>query len=445
MIRYSTAALPVLVAVFAVSSLTSTPMAQDLNGGAHWPQWRGPLANGVATTATPPLEWSETSNVRWKVEIPGRGSSTPVVWGDRLYLSTAIPVGVAGEAQHAPRGGLRSRGVHRFVVMALDRATGRTVWERVANEQEPHEAAHNDNGTWANGSPITDGERIYIYFESFGLYAYDMAGSLIWEKDLGDKRMRNEFGEGSTPALHGNTLVVVWDHQRGDGSFVVALDKRDGTELWRQPRDEIDTWATPLILEVNGRAQAIVPAQQRIRSYDLETGDIVWEGDGLTMNPIPSPVHEDGLVVLMSGFRGNDLRAVHVDQARGVIDGTNAVAWSFDRDTPYVPSPIIANGILYFLKSNSGILSAYNARTGTPHYRNQRLGGVPNVFSSPVATRDRVYFTGREGTTIVLKTGPDYEVLATNTLDDEFDASPALAGSDMYLRGRTYLYALSES
>ncbi len=439
--RQSPTTLIVLAAVCAVSLLTSTPLAQT--GDAHWPQWRGPLANGVAPGATPPLEWSETTNVRWKVQIPGRGSSTPVVWGNRIYLSTAIPVGVPSDAQHEPRGGLRSFGVHRFVIMAIDRATGRTVWQRVAREQVPHEGAHNDNGTWASGSPITDGERIYAYFESFGLYAYDMNGSLVWETDLGDKRMRNEFGEGCTPALHGNTLVVVWDH-RGDNSFIVALDKRDGTELWRQPRDEVDTWATPLILEVNGRPQVIVSAQGRIRGYDLETGEVIWEGDGLTRNPMPSPVHEDGLVILTSGFGGNDLRAVRVANARGDIDGTSAVAWSLNRDTPYVPSPVIANGVLYLLKSNSGVLSTFDAKTGTPHYRNQRLGGVPNVFSSPVATPDRVYFTGREGTTIVLRTGPDYEVLATNTLDDEFDASPALAGSDMYLRGHTYLYALAE-
>jgi len=439
--RYSPTTPIALAAVCAVSVLVSTPLAQT--GDAHWPQWRGPLANGVAPDATPPLKWSETTNVRWKVAIPGRGSSTPVVWGNRIYLLTAIPVGVPGDAQHEPRGGLRSFGVHRFVVMAIDRDTGRTVWQRVAREQVPHEGTHNDNGTWASGSPITDGERVYAYFESFGLYAYDMNGSLAWETDLGDKRMRNEFGEGSTPALHGNTLVVVWDH-RGDSSFIVALDTRDGTELWRQPRDEVDTWATPLIIEVNGRPQVIVSAQERIRGYDLETGEVIWEGDGLTRNPIPSPVHEDGLVILTSGFGGNDLRAVRVAQARGVIDGTPAVAWSLDRDTPYVPSPVIANGVLYLLKSNSGVLSTFDVKTGTPHYRNQRLSGVPNVFSSPVATPDRVYFTGREGTTIVLRTGPDYEVLATNTLDDEFDASPALAGSDMYLRGHTYLYALAE-
>jgi outer membrane protein assembly factor BamB len=269
-----------------------------------------------------------------------------------------------------------------------------------------------------------------------------MDGTLLWEKDLGDKRMRNQFGEGSTPALYRDRLVIVWDHLNGQ-SFVTALDARDGKELWRVPRDEIDTWATPLILEVGGRAQAVVPAMKRIRAYDVENGSVVWEGDGLTMNAIPSPVFHDGLVILMSGFQGNDLRAVRVADAKGNIDGTAAVAWSFDRDTPYVPSPIVSDGILYFLKTNSGILSAFDAKTGKPIYQNQRLDGLPNVFSSPVAARGRIYFTGREGTMLVIRSGPAFEVLAKNVLDDGFDASPALVDNEMYMRGHKYLYAIA--
>jgi outer membrane protein assembly factor BamB len=418
------------------------PSSLRTDAQRFWPQWRGPYANGISHTARPPLEWSETKNIRWKVEIPGRGSSTPVIWGDRVFVTSAVPVGVTGDAQHAPRGSLNPRGVHRFVVMALDRKTGKTIWEQVATEAEPHERSHVDNGTWASSSAITDGQSVFAYFESFGLYAYDLNGTPKWKKDLGDKRMRNEFGEGSTPALHGNTLVIVWDHLNGDGSYIVAIDKRDGKELWRVPREEIDTWATPLILEVNGRSQAIVPAMKRNRAYDLETGAIVWEGDGLTMNPIPSPVHADGFVVLMSGFQGNDLRVVRIDQAKGNIDGTSAVAWSFDRDTPYVPSPIVSDGVLYFLKTNSGILSAFDVRTGKPHYQNQRLDGLPNVFSSPVAAGGRVYFTGREGATIVIRSGPTFEVLAKNSLDDGFDASPALVDGEMYLRGYKHLYSI---
>ena len=431
-----------LTGLITLMPLSSAPVAQNSEAARYWPQWRGPHANGVSLTGNPPLEWSETKNIRWKVPIPGRGSSSPVVWGDRLFVTTAVPVGIAGDAQHAPRGGLQPRGVHRFVVMAIDRKTGRTIWERVAAEQEPHEQAHFENGTWASGSPVTDGENVFAYFESFGLYAYDMNGKLLWQKDLGDKRMRNQFGEGSTPTLYRNTLVVVWDHLNRQ-SFIAALDKRDGKELWRVPREEIDTWATPLVLEVNGRAQAIVPGMRRIRGYDLETGAVVWDGDGLTMNSIPSPVYDDEMVYLMSGFQGNDLRAVRIAQARGNIDGTNAVAWSLDRDTPYVPSSILSDGVLYFLKTNSGILSAFDAKTGKPHYQNQRLDGLPNVFSSPVASRGRVYFTGREGSTLVIRSGSTFDVLAKNTFDDGFDASPALVDNEIYLRGYKHLYSIA--
>ena len=376
-----------------------------------WPQWRGPHGTGVSRSANPPLEWSETKNVRWKVEIPGRGSASPVVWGDRLFVLTAVPVGVTGDPQHAPRGGVQPRVAHRFVTMAIDRKTGRTVWERVAREEEPHEAGHPENSTWASSSAVTDGEHLFAYFESRGLYAYDMDGKLLWQTDLGDKRMRNQFGEGSTPALYRNTLVIVWDHIAGP-SFVVALDKRTGKELWRVARQEIDTWATPLVVEVSGRAQAIVPGRDRVKSYDLENGAVVWESDGLTMNPIPSPVYEDGLAFLMSGFQGNDLKAIRLADARGNIDGTNAVVWSMARDTPYVPSPLLYDNILYFLKTNSGILSAFDAKTGTPHYQVQRLEGVPEVFSSPVGAAGRVYITGRDGATIVIRNSTKYEVLA---------------------------------
>ncbi|MEQ1897378.1 MAG: PQQ-binding-like beta-propeller repeat protein [Vicinamibacterales bacterium] len=347
---------PTLCAAGVLAMMTTmvTLPAQSPEAERFWPQWRGPSANGMSRTANPPTEWSEAKNIRWKVEIPGRGHSTPVIWGDHLFLTTAIPMGIDGDAQHAPRGTLASRGVHRFVVMAINRKTGKTAWQQVANEVEPHEAAHVDNGSWASGSPIVDGQRLFAYFESFGLYAYTLQGKLLWKKDLAKKRMRNQFGEGSTPVLLGNTLVVVWDHLNGE-SFVVALDARDGKELWRQPRKEIDTWATPL-------------------------------------NPIPSPVYDDEMVYLMSGFQGNDLRAIRLDKAKGVIDGTEAVVWSFDRDTPYVPSPILVDGVLYFLKTNSGVLSAFEARTGKPIFQNQRLEGVPNVFASPASAGGRMYY-----------------------------------------------------
>lgn len=383
-----------IAAVFTVTIgiivLASALAAPDPAAERYWPQWRGPYATGVSQHADPPIEWSETKNIRWKVEIPGRGSSSPVVWGDRIFLLTAVPVGVEPAAAHAPRGGLRQRGVHRYIVLAINRRDGSIVWQRTVREEEPHEASHGENGTWASSSAATDGQHVFAYFESRGLYAFDMDGKQLWEKDFGDKRMRNQFGEGSTPALYNNHLVVVWDHIGGQ-SFVAVLDKNTGEEIWRLNRDEIDTWATPLVLEHDGRTQAIVPGMKRLRSYDLETGAIVWESDGLTMNPIPSPVAADGMVFAMSGFQGSDLKAIQLANARGNIDGTNAIVWSLNRDTPYVPSPLLYDGILYFLKSNNGILSAFDARTGKPHYQSQRLEGVPNVFASPVGAKGRVY------------------------------------------------------
>jgi outer membrane protein assembly factor BamB len=326
-------------------------------------------------------------------------------------------------------------------VLAIDRKTGKTVWERVASEEVPHEATHQDNGTWASSSAVTDGQLVIASFESRGIHAFDLAGKPVWQIDLGKKRMRNEFGEGSTPALYGNHLVVVWDHQ-GE-SFVAAFDKRTGKELWRQKREEIDTWATPLVVEHAGRAQVVVSGMNRVRSYDLETGKIVWQTAGVTMNPIPSPVAADGMVFVTSGFRGNSLKAIRLADARDDVANTSAVAWSLDRDTPYVPSPLLYDGVLYILKTNSGLLSAFDAKSGTPHYLVQRLEKAPNVFASPVGANGRVYIPGRDGTTVVLRHGPKFDVLAENALDDGFDASPALVGNEIFLRGYKNLYCIA--
>jgi outer membrane protein assembly factor BamB len=436
-----------LFAAAAASGVAQSGEGQPAGGAVSrerfWPQWRGPFATGVSRSATPPTVWSETRNIRWKVEIPGRGSSSPVIWGDRMFVLSAVPIGLDAAASHAPRGGIRPRDRYRFTVLAIDRRTGKTIWERTAREEQPHEATHQDNGTYASSSAITDGQRVYAWFESQGMYVYDMDGTLLWSKDLGDKTMRNQFGEGSTPVLAGDRLVIVWDQITPGASFVVSLDAASGRELWRVPRDEIDTWATPLVVEHEGRRQAVVPGMKKIRSYDLENGNVVWESKGVTMNPIPSPVFGDGLVFVTSGFQGNHLKAIRVATAKGDITGTDSIVWTLDRDTPYVPSPLLYDGILYLLKTNSGILSAFDAKTGTPHYQLQRLEGVPEVFASPVGANGRVYIAGRDGVVLVIRNARAYELLASNKLDDGFDASPALADDAIYLRGYRNLYAIA--
>ncbi len=420
------------------AALLTTTMAAAANIDSSWPQWRGPYATGVSPSAKPPVEWSETRNIRWKVEIPGRGSGTPIVWGDRLYVLTAVPAGAGVPASH-----VASRSTNRYVVLAIDRKTGKTVWEQTAREEEPHEGTHNQFGTYASSSAVTDGEVLVASFESRGFYGYDLQGKKLWEVDLGDKQMRNQFGEGTTPALYKDRIFVVWDHQ-GE-SFIVALDKRTGKELWKTKREEIDSWATPLVVETNGRAQVITSGMRRVRSYDAQTGELVWDMAGLTMNPIPSPVSRDGIAYLMSGFRGNSLKAVRLADAKGDITNSPAVAWTFERDTPYVPSPLLYGDTLYFLKGNTGVLSAFDAKSGKPHYQLQRIEGVPNVFASPVGADGKVIVLGQDGGAAVLKHGPTYEVLATNKLDDRFDASPALVDGEMYLRGYRYLYCVAQT
>jgi outer membrane protein assembly factor BamB len=427
-----------LLSVVTVAALATTLIAADAD--QYWPQWRGPNGTGVSRMAKPPVEWSETRNVRWKKEIPGRGAGTPVIWGELLFLSTAVPIAASDAEAHASRGS--NPGPHRYLVMAFARKDGRLMWQRVAREDTPHEGTHQEWGTWASPSIVTDGTHVIASFESRGIYAYDMKGTPIWQKDLGDKKMRNQFGEGTSPALHGNLLVVVWDHQ-GE-SFITALDKRTGDERWRTPRDEIDSWATPLVVEHGGRAQVVTSGMKQVRSYDLETGKLLWYGAGTTMNPIPSPVAADGMVFLTAGFRGNNLKAVRLADAKDDITNTPALVWTLDRDTPYVPSPLLYDGILYVLKSNNGILSAFDAKTGKPHYQLTRLESAANVFASPVGAAGRVYIPSQQGTTVVFKHGPTFELIAENTLDDGFNASPALVDGELYLRGNKFLYCIAE-
>jgi outer membrane protein assembly factor BamB len=415
----------------------------------YWPAWRGPLMTGEALHATPPLEWSETKNVAWKVEIPGHGSATPVVWGDRLFILTAVPIGPrvepSGSDEALPEwrrdAGQTADHVQQFTILALNRGDGTTAWKRVLREELPHEGAH-ATGSWASASAVTDGEIVLASFGSRGLYALSLDGELLWEKDLGDMTVKLAFGEGSSPALDGERVFVQWDHE-GE-SFLVALDRRTGREIWRRSRDEKTSWATPVVVQHAGRTQVVTSATNRVRSYDAETGEVLWETGGMTENAIPTPVHRDGLVVVTSGFRGNALLAVRLADARGDISGSPAILWEHDRDTPYVPSPLLYGDELYLLKGNKGLLSCFDVRTGERHYGPERLPGVSNVYASPIGAEGRVYVTSREGTTAVLQRGPDLRVLATNVLEDGFDASPVAVGSELYLRGQKFLYRISE-
>jgi outer membrane protein assembly factor BamB len=442
-----------MTVALALALVAASPSA---DGDGNWPQWRGPRASGVAPTGDPPIDWGPAKNIKWKVEIPGKGSATPIVWGDTIFVLTAAPTNKRPPAKEGPSAEaaaasgaqpgkvrhLQPEFIQQFMVVAINRKDGTTRWQRTVREELPHEGWNpNATITWASSSPVTDGRMVYAYFGSRGLYALDMKGNVKWERDFGDMNTGG-FGEGSSPALDGDRLVVTWDHL-GE-SFIVALDKDTGKELWRTPRDEKTTYSTPLIVEHRGRKQVITAGTTKVRSYDLADGKLLWEGPGLTSS-VASPVHANGVAYVMSGYGGSVLYAIRLAQANGDITaGEQAIAWKYDRDTPWVPSPLLYGDELYFLKSNTGILSAFNARTGEKLYGEQRLEGVPNVYASPVGAAGRVYIAGREGAVAVIQRGPQFKLLALNQLDDGFDASPLVVGNEIYLRGTKHLYRVSK-
>jgi len=436
---------------------------------SNWHTWRGPEQTGSAAYANPPTRWSDTENVKWKVDVPGHGSATPIVDGERIFVLTAIPStapGAASEAEPANdgesrrsgrrgrRGGRDGGGFNRgggfiapepevpyqFVVLCYDRRTGDELWRHVAAEEKPHEAGHSTN-TFASSSPVTDGQNLYVSFGSRGIFSYTLDGNLRWKAKLGRMQTRNAFGEGSSPALHGKTLVVPWDHE--GQSFIAALDTDTGEIRWKRERDERTTWATPLITEHEGRTH-VVTNGSKVRSYDLETGDLIWECGGQASNPIPSPIRYRDNVICMTGYRGYAIYSIPLS-ARGDVTGSDVIAWSRTDAAPYVSSPVLYDGTIYFTKSRQGIISALDAATGEVIIEQQRLDDIRSVYASPVAVAGRVYFTGRDGTTMVIRHAPGLEVLATNSLGEPVDASPVLVDDDILIRGADHLFCLTET
>jgi outer membrane protein assembly factor BamB len=437
--------LLLLTALLAVTPFPSLAGDASKDGQDAWPQWRGPTGNGVAVHGNPPLTWSETKNVRWKTALPGKGQSTPVIWGERIFVTAAIPHG----PEEKPHGG-HDHGAHdnvvsarrqKLVVLALDRRDGSILWERTVYDGLPHASVHS-SGTWASNSAVTDGEHVIAFFGSGGLYGLNVKGKLLWEKNLGEMQVKHGHGEGASPALHGNTVIVNWDHE-GD-SFVIALDKRNGKQLWKVARDEGTSWSSPLVLEHDGKTQVVIAATNRVRAYDLADGKLIWECGGLSGNVVASPVAADGHVYVGSSYEKRAMLAIRLSDAKGDITGTDAVVWKRDRDTPYVPSPLLYEDTLCFLKHYQGIFTCVKAKTGEPLLGPRRLQGVRNVYASPIGAAGRIYIVGMGGSTLVLRKGGEFEPLALNALDDQFAASPAVAGDALFLRGENSLYCLAE-
>jgi outer membrane protein assembly factor BamB len=413
----------------------------------NWHQWRGPLASGMAPRGNPPLKWDEKTNVRWKVAIPGKGSSTPVVWGKRVFVLTAVKTDRKADpaklAKPDPRFEPKTeapRYYYKFMVLCLDRGTGKVLWERTATEQVPHEGLHPSH-SYAAGSPTTDGQRLYVSFGSRGLYCYNLDGKLLWQRDLGRMHTRYAWGEGVSPVVHGDALIVNWDHE--GPSFLTVLDAKTGKPRWKVPRDEPTSWATPLVVEHKGRAQIVVSGTKRARGYDLATGKVLWECGPLTINAIPSPVSAGGVVYCMSGYRGATGYAIPLD-ASGDVSGTGKVLWKVEKGVPYVPSPLLDGDRLYYTQTNTPLLTCLDVHTGKPLFDRQRLPALEDLYASPAGAAGRLYFVGRDGTTVVLKRSDKLELLAVNQLDDPIDASPVIVGRQLLLRGHNYLYCLEE-
>jgi len=463
------------------------------NADQYWPQWRGPSQTGVAPTANPPTAWSESENIKWKVSLPGSGNATPIIWGDQIFIQAAIATGkktepAKSEAATPPGAGAdgpRSGGpppggpgpdgrgpspdgkgpggpppggrgpdggrgriggpppseIEQFVLICIDRKTGKTLWQQVAKEELPHEGFREGDGSFASPSGLTDGKNVYAYFGSHGLYCYDMSGKLQWSQDFGKMRIAMGFGEGSSPTLYKDTLIVNWDNE--DGSFITALDKYTGKTLWKEKREEHTSWATPLVVEHDGKAEVVTAATGKIRSYDISTGKLLWECGGLTRNVIPSPVADADKVYCISGFQGSSLLAIKLGGS-GDLTGSESIAWTHKKSTPYVPSPLLYNDKLYFYAVNNGRISCLDSKSGNVLIDAEPLDDLSGVYASPLGAAGKVYLPGRNGVTVVLKQSDKLEKLATNKLDDKFDASPAAVGKELFLRGRQNLYCIAE-
>lgn len=424
-----------------------TALSRGIERLDQWPQWRGPLGTGASPRANPPARWDGATgeNVRWKAPVPGRGLSAPIVWGDRVFLSTAIPFGEPLPPRYSTAPGTHD-GVpvthwHKFVALAYHRSDGKLLWSRVLREALPHEGGHH-TASLASNSAVTDGERVYYFFGSYGLYCLDMDGTVLWEKDLGQMQTLHGHGEGSSPVVCDSQLIVNWDHEAG--SFIAAWDLRTGKEQWRTPRDEVTSWATPIVVEHDGKQQLVVSGTKRIRSYDPATGVELWQCGGLSTNVVASPVAGHGMVFAGSSYDTKALLAIQLNGAQGDITGSDRIAWSRTRGTPYVPSPLLVDDALYYLTHYQGILTRLHATSGADRPGAMRLERIGNVYASPIAAAGKIYITDMEGTTNVLYHAEVPRPLAINKIDDEISASAATAGRELYLRGRSTLYCLAE-
>ncbi len=435
------------ICVFISILLVQNAIAQENDFASqklkNWHQWRGPNFDGVAPQADPPTKWDNKTNIKWKIKSVGEGISTPIVWKGRIYMVSAVQTDQPPEVK--PKRDRRTltvppNFVFEFTVWCLDLETGKTIWKQIATKTAPHEGRHKTS-TYAAASPMTDGKNLLVSFGSRGIFCYSLDGKKRWERQLGKMRTRRGWGEAVSPVIHEDKVIVMWDQE--DQSKIFVLNLADGKTVWEKKRDEPTTWATPIVVEHDGKKQLITNGTQKLRSYNLKNGELIWQTSGTTLNAIPCPVIFGKQVICMAGYRGNRAVSVSLDSAGTVED--SKVTWQIRRGTPYVPSPLLSKNRLYFTQHFINALNCVDAKTGKPIYEPTRIPGMRNIYASPIAASGRVYLPGRDGTTVVFEDADQFKVLATNKLDDSFDASPVAVGKKLILRGRKYLYCIENT
>jgi len=430
------------LAILVFASLTTAGSA------ANWPQWRGPDGSGISTEKNLPADWSPTRNIKWKTPIAGRGHSSPIVWGNHIFVTTAVEGDVVAGAKavkHMNDGkeflhpdSIGADHKHTFKVIAVDRNSGKILWEAVAWEGTPYDNRHRKS-SFASSTPTTDGKLVYAFFGTEGLYAYDFNGKLAWKADLG-KLGTVGMGTGTSPILFENLVIVQCDEENGESSFIVALDKKTGKEVWRTPRKVQVSWATPLLVRTPKRAELVTSGTEFVISYDPATGKELWRHKGVESNAIPSPVANSDTVFLVAGFPAKIAMAIKLGGS-GDLTGTPNVPWTYAKGTAYVPSPILYGDYLY-LTTDRGILTCIDAKTGEVKYEGGRIP-IPATFTaSPVAFEGKILLTSEDGDTFIVKAGPKHEVLGTNSIGEAVYASPAIADGSIFIRGEKNLYRI---
>jgi outer membrane protein assembly factor BamB len=415
--------------------------------GPNWPGWRGTNGSGVSDEAALPSAWSATSRIAWKTAIPGRAHSSPIVWGNRLFLTTAIEGAeipnhtplkhvIEGSEWRSPdaTGGNRR---HTFQVLAVNAKDGNILWTRTAYEGPVYDDRH-ARGSYAAPTPVTDGVRVYAYFGTEGLYAYRMDGTPVWSRQLG-KVAGLSVGVSTSPVLFGKLVIVQADEDNGDTSFITAVDTATGKDVWRVSRSRMPiSWATPLLTSAGGRAELITATDTRIVSYDPATGRELWSEPGLESYAVPSPVVSGNRVIISTG----NPKKITIALTLGPLpQGTPRRLWEYRKGSAYVVSPTAYDGLVYIMADN-GIVTCLDASTGAVIYEGGRPP-VPSVFmSSPVAYGGHLFMTSEEGDTFVIKAGRTHEVVRTNSLGEPVYASPALAAGTVYIRGLKHLFAI---